>query len=559
MKTRFKDNKFALALVIIVWMFSILACTRSVQYKNPVSTAYIVTSIPALEESTQDESGGLIGGGATAYDAPTFIPSENEATLEVIEDITGGDEPLPTESIEAQVTQTPEIQETEVQTPDTQIQTSEKPPVSYFTQAGDTIDLLSYRFDVEPDEIISPSEIRRDGMLMPDQLLLIPNHLDPNTTTSNIIIIPDSIVILSSATIDFDIHDYVEKSDGYLNEYQEWGKNGWRSGADAIDTLSRQNSINPKLLLALLDYQSNWVTSNPSSFLTMDYPLGYTEFEDKGLYNQINWAIKELSIGYYHWRSGDISALRFKDGQQIRLNPELNAGSVAVMYLYSQIMTYDQWKEAIYGENGIGSKYEAMFANPFEESMVSEPIFPANLAQPPMELPFKVGHMWSLSGGPHSAWDEGGAMAALDFAPASAESGCVYSPEWVTAVADGLIIESENGVVKLDLDGDGHEQTGWVILYLHIATDGRIANGMWVKEGDLIGHPSCEGGRATGTHVHIARKYNGEWILADQQMPFVLSGWQAYAGDAPYEGSLIKGDKIVTASTNGSHSTQITR
>jgi hypothetical protein len=150
-------------------------------------------------------------------------------------------------------------------------------------------------------------------------------------------------------------------------------------------------------------------------------------------------------------------------------------------------------------------------------------------------------------------------MAALDFAPASAESGCVYSPEWVTAVADGLIIESENGVVKLDLDGDGHEQTGWVILYLHIATDGRIANGMWVKEGDLIGHPSCEGGRATGTQVHIARKYNGEWILADQQMPFVLSGWQAYAGDAPYEGSLIKGDKIVTASTNGSHSTQITR
>ena len=59
--------------------------------------------------------------------------------------------------------------------------------------------------------------------------------------------------------------------------------------------------------------------------------------------------------------------------------------------------------------------------------------------------------------------------------------------------------------------------------------------------------PSCEGGVATGTHLHIARKYNGEWILADGALPFVLSGWRVYAGDRPYQGKLVKGDKVITA------------
>ncbi len=88
---------------------------------------------------------------------------------------------------------------------------------------------------------------------------------------------------------------------------------------------------------------------------------------------------------------------------------------------------------------------------------------------------------------------------------------------------------------------------------------GRVKLGTWVNVGDPIGHPSCEGGIATGTHVHIARKYNGEWILADGPLPFDLSGWIAHAGDAPYIGTLTQGDKTVTACTCGSIETNIVR
>jgi LasA protease len=174
-------------------------------------------------------------------------------------------------------------------------------------------------------------------------------------------------------------------------------------------------------------------------------------------------------------------------------------------------------------------------------------LYEPGLAQPPLELPFLPGRIWAFTGGPHGAWDREAAWAALDFAPTSTPGGCQVSGDWATAVAPGLIVRTGNGVVVLDLDGDGLEQTGWVITYLHVADDGRVLEGTYVEEGDLIGHPSCEGGRATGSHIHITRKYNGEWILADGPLPFVLSGWEAHAGTQAYQGALTKGDQTVLA------------
>jgi hypothetical protein len=63
----------------------------------------------------------------------------------------------------------------------------------------------------------------------------------------------------------------------------------------------------------------------------------------------------------------------------------------------------------------------------------------------------------------------------------------------------------------------------------------------------MIGYPSCEGGRVTGTHVHISRKYNGEWILADGPLAYNMEGWLAHNGTEPYLGTLTKGELNVKA------------
>jgi murein DD-endopeptidase MepM/ murein hydrolase activator NlpD len=249
----------------------------------------------------------------------------------------------------------------------------------------------------------------------------------------------------------------------------------------------------------------------------------------------------------------------FPDRSSLRLSPEPSAGTVAVQYFFSQLYNRREWLSVLYSEEGFPALFEKMFDNPWVRAQPFEPFFPAGLTQPKLELPFFYDQTWSLTGGPHDAWGTDSPLAAVDFAPGSTESGCIPSQAWVLASAPGLVIRSENGMVLVDLDGDGYEQTGWVLLYLHIASDKRVPLGTRLNRDDLIGHPSCEGGLATGTHVHMARKYNGEWILADGPMPFTLSGWRAHAGSKEYEGTFTKNGKTVTACTCGSNETRIVR
>jgi hypothetical protein len=114
-------------------------------------------------------------------------------------------------------------------------------------------------------------------------------------------------------------------------------------------------------------------------------------------------------------------------------------------------------------------------------------------------------------------------------------------------MADGLVTRSEKGVITIDLDMDGDERTGWVLFYLHVEARDRIPAGSVVSAGDILGHPSCEGGNATGTHIHLARKYNGEWILPDSPVAFVMEGWQVIPGEASYQGFLRRFERVVNA------------
>jgi murein DD-endopeptidase MepM/ murein hydrolase activator NlpD len=189
--------------------------------------------------------------------------------------------------------------------------------------------------------------------------------------------------------------------------------------------------------------------------------------------------------------------------------------------------------------------YERFFGNPFAYSV--EPLLPPDLAQPEMRLPWEEGETWYLTGVPHGGWGQGSGWAALDFAPAG-EMGCQISQEWITAAAPGLVLRSGEGEVVVDLDGDGYEQSGWVLTYLHVASQDRVGAGEWVERGQRIGHASCEGGFSIATHLHFARRYNGEWIPAGSgRVPMVLSGWTAHEDVMPYDGTLTRGDEVRTA------------
>jgi murein DD-endopeptidase MepM/ murein hydrolase activator NlpD len=242
-----------------------------------------------------------------------------------------------------------------------------------------------------------------------------------------------------------------------------------------------------------------------------------------------------------------LTDLKLLDGTHVQLPPDLNAGSVSLAYLFSRLYDRQGWDRAMDPQDGFASLYHSMFDDSEIRVNEGEPLFPPGLAQPELILPFQPDRRWGFTSGPHKAWETEAALAALDFAPPSDRFGCDRSNAWVVAVADGLVVRSEQGAVVLDLDGDGFEGTGWAVLYMHIESRGRVAPGTYLHRGDPVGHPSCEGGPANGTHVHIARKFNGEWIAADGPLPFEMSGWIAHAGFRPFEGSLTRGDQTVVA------------
>lgn len=439
--------------------------------------------------------------------------------------------------------------------------TTDGESILYYAQGGEWLPAVASRFGVSVNEITSPKELSDRGFVDVGTLLIIPNRLNETIQyTPATQFIPDSEVVFSATSAGFDIEQYVRDAGGYLSTYREWlGTTAWTTGHKEIERLAFENSINPRLLLALLDYEANWVRGEPKDQFLTDYPLGHEHYRNKGMFAQMTWGINQLSMGYYGWRKGTLTELTFKDGKTLPIDPTLNAGTVAVMTLFSREHTLNEWLRIMDDNSGFPAFYRNMFGDPWGRSEAIGNFFPPGMRQPNFSLPFEPGTTWSFTGGPHSAWGTDGPLAAIDFAPENDTPGCFVTTSWVLAMAPGLVVRSANGVVVVDLDGDGSEQTGWNIMYLHIANKDRVAVGQWVEQDGLIGHASCEGGISTGTHTHIARKYNGEWMLADGPIPFVMDDWTVLAGEEPYLGKMLRGNNIVTADVYGQAWSLITR
>lgn len=513
-----------ITLIILALIFSVLACARA---DVPVPGAIGSGGVPS----------------ATALNVqPSPIASPTMTVEPTLEPTATPFEPEPL--VSPTFPPTPTIGATE------DVET-----LLYEAQPGDSLWTVAVRFGILPEDIQSPDPLPGErGLIDPGQYLIIPRRLE--TTGPNQRLIPDSELVFSPHATDFDVPAFAISEGGYLTKYREVVDGNWISGPEVVARVARDNSINPRLLLALLEYRSGWVT-NPEAPRgeAFNYPMGIIDDRIPGLQRQLTWVANELGNGYYGWRAGTLNMITLQDGSSVRLASDLNAGTVALQYYFSLSDGTSVWEYDL-SPDGIINTYTEFFGDPWAYQY---PLYEIGVEQPTLILPFLPGHTWAFTGGPHGAWERESAWAGLDFAPPSMESGCVKSDEWVVAAADGYVVRSERGIVVLDLDGDGREQSGWALLYLHIATRGRVEEGTLLTQGDLIGHPSCEGGIATGTHIHLARKYNGEWILADGPLPFEMSGWIPIAGTKPYQGALVKGDQVVYACTCATQETLIKR
>ncbi len=421
----------------------------------------------------------------------------------------------------------------------------------YVSQTGDTVTAIAAHFNTTVEEILAANPaLPVTTTVRPGTPIQVPAYYAP-LGGPTFQIVPDSEFVFGPAQQKLDVAADLAAQAGYVGRLSAFAGQRQRTAAATIEYVSRLYSINPRLLLTVMEWRTGAVTnpdmpSQPQPFGQLPAAAG------RDWYLQMLWVAEQLSIGYYGWRSGDLVTIQLEGGYLSRIDMYQNAGTVGAQYLISRLVSHTEFEKAA-GPDGLAGAYRKLWGDPFE---AAAEVLPGGLEQPELTLPFERQQRWAFTGGPHPGWGRDLPWAALDFAPAGI-SGCASSADWVIAPAAGVVAHSDDNTLFLDLDGDGYEGTGWVLFFLHLADQDRVSTGRLVEAGDPLGHPSCEGGASTGTHVHLARRYNGEWLPATGWLPFVLGGWTPERGDRPYQGRLTRIGAWVEAAVSSGESNRV--
>ncbi|MEK6220851.1 MAG: LysM peptidoglycan-binding domain-containing protein, partial [Chloroflexota bacterium] len=309
---------------------------------------------------------------------------------------------------------------------------------NHIVQPGETLGKIAANYGITMENILSSNAIPNPNILSVGQNLIIPPP-PAGSLGSAYKIIPDSELVNGPINIYFDIESFVMEKGGHLATYYEDVEGQFMSGAEIVTFVAQNYSVNPRLLLALLEYQTGWVTQSQSHLDNLAYPMGHLEPSRQGLYRQLAWAADNLNRGYYLWKADGLGNIVTLDNATIALSPEINAGTAGVQYLYGLLKTDADWQEAV-SETGFQNTYQALYGGAFDYAV--EPLTLDNLIQPILQLPFENSIPWTFTGGPHGGWGDGSAWAALDCAPPLEQLGCFSNDAWVVAMTDGVIVRS---------------------------------------------------------------------------------------------------------------------
>jgi len=442
--------------------------------------------------------------------------------------------PLPTAVVPSDVSVPLRAAEFVSPSPDPTRSAPEPTAEPYIVRSGDTLGAIALEYNTTPDAIAQLSGLVDAASIGVGQQLLVPlagiAQLGPGLK-----IAPDSEVVYGVSTVGFDVADFVSRTSGYLRSYTEEVDGEVLTGAQIVQLIAERYSVGPRTLLALIEYRGGWLSNPTPGPIALFYPAGHADERWSGLHKQLMWAADHLNDGYYDWKTRGGQTLLLSDFTRVRIAPGINSGTIALQALLAIDATPEQWSIDA-GADGFVATYRTWFGDPFVGAF--DP--PAYLVQPLLALPWAPGETWYYTGGPHGAWASGSAWGALDFVAPDDGVSCYQSDAWITSMSSGRVVRSRQGEVVVDLDSDGYEQTGWVLLYMHIEERDRVVVGAQLNVGDRIGHPSCEGGYSTATHLHLARRFDGEWIAAVGGTPFVIDGWTASGSGEEYNGALEK-------------------
>ncbi len=315
-----------------------------------------------------------------------------------------------------------------------------------------------------------------------------------------------------------EVRRYLEGRPGILGQWRTWLGDQEVALADIIAGYGFLYGVNPKVLLALLEFQGGLVDDPSPSPDALDWALGYRNDQARGLELQLDWAAREI---YRSRRDYPLAtAIFLADGSSVDLPPGTNLGSYAVLRLVG--LGGDEYRlNLLQGttEDSFVQTYRRLFG---EDPRLSWGELPALTIRPFLIKPYHgdyevtslfdhagpflspdgvvVSHMGSeangLPGDGHNGWDY-----ALDFdVPVVAAAGGVVlwagpSDDRCGSPALGVVLDHGNGF-----------QT----LYWHLSRVD-VASGEQVSQGQVLGLAGATG-CSYGPHLHFEVHFLGRAV-----------------------------------------------
>lgn len=290
------------------------------------------------------------------------------------------------------------------------------------------------------------------------------------------------------------------------------------SFTDVLVSLSSLYSLNPELLLALLDLQSGLVSGGGASSEQLAWAMGYRGDGGgrRGLNSQLRWAARELRYAMRDYAlrgDGPPPPLSFADGTRQEVAPDLPFSR----YVLARVLA------PTVSPGGLGPRLDGLvnaYARLFGDPRLAPADWPAP-AEPfltrPMERTFPITSFFdhdapflTKNGSLTTFW--GRVETDISFAY-DGHTGWDYAmgpPDQILAAADGVVTfagNSDDGcatparAVVID-HGNGYRTLYWHLASIAVEATQRVA------AGDVLG-VAGESGCAIGSHLHLQVQYLG--------------------------------------------------
>ncbi len=142
----------------------------------------------------------------------------------------------------------------------------------YVVQSGDTLGTIAQTYGVGLEALMQANDLSDANVLEVGQILLIPVP-EPGAVGSSFKIIPDSELVYGPASAKFNVEGFIRERGGYLATFSQEVNGEYLTAAQIITLVAQNYSVNPRLLMALIEHRSRWV-NNPAPMQT-DYALNH--------------------------------------------------------------------------------------------------------------------------------------------------------------------------------------------------------------------------------------------------------------------------------------------